>query len=137
MVSRETYAIADRMRNFYMQGSMGCALGFGLGIAYKRPDLNVVVIAGDGEILMGLGSVVLMNHLGLKNIKLYILDNNCHASTGGQKTCSDSLNLNTKNIKTITISNEKGDAPRIPLSCKKIKVRFKNAVSTNNTLKKH
>ena len=45
MISRELYWLKDRSRNFYMQGSMGMALAIGLGIAYERPDLNVIVIS--------------------------------------------------------------------------------------------
>ena len=93
MISREVYQIKDRPLNFYMQGSMGMALAIGLGIGYIRKDLFVTVISGDGACLMSLGTLALHKKLKLKNVYHIILDNNCHASTGGQPTCSDSIDF--------------------------------------------
>jgi len=126
MISREVYAIKDRPRNFYMLGSMGYALAIGIGLAYTRPDLNVVVISGDGACLMSLGTLVLMQKLKLPNLTHYILDNQCHATTGGQPTCSDAIDFYDifSNTVVYKVSGEKGEAPRIPLSCKTIKERF-------------
>lgn len=126
MICRELYEVCDRPRNFYMMGSMGSALAIGCGLAYKRPDLKVIVISGDGAALMGLGSFVLHKKLGLPNLTHYILDNNCHATTGGQPTASDMVDFEAlaPNTYVIKVSGEKGEAPRIPLSCKQIKERF-------------
>lgn len=135
MISREVYEMKDRDRNFYMQGSMGMALAIGLGIAYARKDLNVIVISGDGAALMSLGTLVLHKQLvaqGMTNLKHFILDNNCHASTGGQPTCSDFTSFKwigpQKYTMVIEITKEKGDAPRIPMKCKAITERFKHAI---------
>lgn len=134
MISRELYAVKDRPRNFYMEGSMGCTLGVGLGIAINSKH-KVIVISGDASALMSLGTLALHKKLNPKNLKHYILDNNCHSSTGGQSTCSDVVDFSkiAPNTIVIKVSKEKGDAPRIPLSPKQIKRRFKNAISSNRS----
>ena len=132
MISRELYAVKDSPRNFYMQGSMGCTLGVGLGIAINSKH-KVIVISGDASVLMSLGTLVLHKKLNPKNLKHYILDNSCHSSTGGQPTCSDIIDFSkiAPNTVVIKVSKEKGDASRIPLSPEQIMERFKNAVSSN------
>lgn len=130
MISRELCAVKDRPRNFYMMGSMGSALAIGLGIALNSKH-KVIVISGDGAVLMSLGTLVLHKKLNPKNLIHFILDNNCHSSTGGQLTCSDSIDFSklAPNTEVIKVSGEKGDAPRITLTPKQIKRRFKNAIS--------
>lgn len=125
MISREVYTVKDRPRNFYMQGSMGCALAIGLGIAINSKH-KVIVISGDGAALMSLGTMVLHKKLNPANLRHYILDNNCHASTGGQMTCSDAVDFETlaPNTRVIRVSPEKGDAGRIRLAPKEITKRF-------------
>jgi thiamine pyrophosphate-dependent acetolactate synthase large subunit-like protein len=135
MISREVFQVKDRDRNFYMQGSMGCALAIGIGIAYNRPDLKVIVISGDGAVLMSLGTLVLHKKLGLNNLSHFILDNNCHASTGGQITCSDCINFENlaPNTFSIKVDKDNSDAPRINILPHKIKERFENAIRINCT----
>jgi len=130
MVSRDLFWSCDRPSNFYMLGSMGCALAIGIGIAYTRPDLKVVVISGDGSALMSLNTMALHNKLKLKNLTHYILDNNAHATTGGQPTCSDAVDFASlaPNTKVMKIANEKGKSERIPLKPVDIQRRFKNAI---------
>lgn len=132
MISRELYVVEDRSKNFYMQGSMGSALSVGLGIAINSKH-KVIVISGDAEVLMSLGTLVLHRKLNPKNLKHYILDNNCHSSTGGQSTCSDCVDFSklAPNTKVIKVSKEKGSAPIIPLDPEQIARRFKNALSSN------
>lgn len=132
MISRELYAVKDRPRNFYMLGSMGCALGVGLGIAINSKH-KVIVISGDAAALMSMGTLALHRKLNPENLMHYILDNNCHSSTGGQPTCSDIIDFSkiAPNTKVIKIEKGKGSAPRITLSPKQIMKRFKNAVSHN------
>ena len=134
MISRELCAVKDRPENFYMMGSMGNALGIGLGIAINSKH-KVIVISGDGAALMSLGTMVLHKKLNPANLKHYILDNRCHGSTGGQPTCSDAIDFSkiAPNTKVIKVSKEKGDAPRITLTPKQIMRRFKNAVSSNRS----
>lgn len=68
---------------FYMQGSMGLAPAIGLGIALhtERP---VVVINGDGALLMALGSTHTLRDHAPANLFHYVLDNGCHESVGAQ-----------------------------------------------------
>ena len=67
MISREVYAVRDRPRNFYVMGSLGATLGIGIGLALNT-DMIVIVLAGDGDVLMSLGTLVLMNKLKLPNL---------------------------------------------------------------------
>lgn len=129
MISREVYTIRDRPENFYVMGSMGASLGIGIGLALHTKR-KVIVIAGDGDILMSLGTLVLMNKLKLKNLKLYILDNNCYSSTGCQKTCSDAVDF-TKiaDCTVIKVDAEKGPASRVEIPHKELAVRFYNAIN--------
>ena len=128
-ISREVYEIRDRPRNFYVLGAMGSALGIGLGLAYSRSDLKVIVIQGDGSTLMSMGTLVLNHNLQLENIETYVLDNGCYASTGGQKTCSSYVSFSDYwNVADITDVGKESTAPRIPLKCEEIKRRFTNAI---------
>lgn len=128
-ISREVFNYKDRVRNFYVMGSLGATLGIGLGLALNTEE-NVVVIAGDGDILMSLGTIVLMNKLKLRNLKLYIIDNNSYASTGCQSTCSDSVDFKKiADCEVVKAKPVKTNAPRIRLSPQEISERFYNAVN--------
>lgn len=134
MICREVYQVRDRVRNFYMMGSMSAALAIGIGLAHSRPDIKVIVISGDGAVLMSLGTCVLQNALMLPNLYHYILDNNTYSSTGGQATCSyaidfESLSDNTEVIKCIDSGHT---APRIPLSCNEIRRRVHESICLGN-----
>ena len=83
--SKELYYLKDRDKNFYMLGSMGLASSIGLGLALNV-DERVVVIDGDGSILMNLGSLSTIGYSGVKNLILVIIDNSAYGSTGNQKT---------------------------------------------------
>ncbi|GGS13723.1 MULTISPECIES: phosphonopyruvate decarboxylase [Streptomyces] len=85
MISRELFAAADRPENFYMQGSMGHAIGLGLGAAVTLPHRKVVVIDGDGAALMHLGGSALVGERGPANLTHIVLDNGSYDSTGGQR----------------------------------------------------
>jgi phosphonopyruvate decarboxylase len=80
--SRDLHALADRDRNFYMQGSMGHAAGIGLALA--QLGHRVVVLDGDGAALMHLGAMAMIGrHPGIHLCHI-ILDNGVHESTGNQ-----------------------------------------------------
>jgi len=82
-----TYDIAaagDHERNFYLWGGMGGAVMIGLGIALAQPKLPVVVITGDGEMLMGMGSLATVGLQKPGNLSIIVLDNECYGETGGQ-----------------------------------------------------
>jgi thiamine pyrophosphate-dependent acetolactate synthase large subunit-like protein len=136
MVSRETYAVKDRPLNFYVLGSMGCALAIGIGIAYTRPDLTVHVINGDGAAIMSLNTMLLQEYLKLRNLRHYILDNSCHATTGGQKTISFALrDIKFPNTKYYYIERQKGDSPRVPLTPEQISRRFRDEIIRQQEIK--
>ncbi|MCC8936767.1 aldehyde dehydrogenase [Bradyrhizobium sp. Arg68] len=82
-----TYDIAaagDHDRNFYLWGGMGGAVMIGLGLALAQPALPVVVITGDGEMLMGMGSLATVGLQQPKNLSIIVLDNEAYGETGGQ-----------------------------------------------------
>ena len=93
MISREMCAIKDEPNNFYMLGSMGLASSIGLGLALSLPTKTVIVIDGDGNILMNMGSLATIGDLAPKNLIHIVLDNESHDSTGGQPTASRTVNL--------------------------------------------
>jgi phosphonopyruvate decarboxylase len=90
---RELYALGDAPNQFYMVGSMGCASSFGLGLALARPERRVIVLDGDGALLMRAGALAVIGHERPSNLVHVVLDNGCHESTGGQATVSRSLDL--------------------------------------------
>jgi thiamine pyrophosphate-dependent acetolactate synthase large subunit-like protein len=82
-----TYDIAaagDHDRNFYLWGAMGGAVMIGLGVALAQPKLPVVVITGDGEMLMGMGSLATVGLQKPANLTIVVLDNEIYGETGGQ-----------------------------------------------------
>jgi thiamine pyrophosphate-dependent acetolactate synthase large subunit-like protein len=82
-----TYDIAaagDHDRNFYLWGAMGGAVMIGLGIALAQPEVPVLVITGDGEMLMGMGSLATVGLQRPKNLTIVVLDNEVYGETGGQ-----------------------------------------------------
>jgi len=87
-IGRELYGQADADTNFYMQGSMGRALALGLGTALGTPDRRVVVIDGDGAVLMHQGTCVTVGAAAPATLTHTILDNGTYESTGGQATAS-------------------------------------------------
>ncbi len=77
-------AAGDHDRNFYLWGAMGGAVMMGLGIALAQPKLPVVVITGDGEMLMGMGSLATVGLQKPGNLTIVVLDNEAYGETGGQ-----------------------------------------------------
>ena len=91
--SRELYDIEDRHENFYMIGSMGLASSIGLGLALSKPDREVVVIDGDGALLMNMGSLVTVNACSPRNLTWIVINNGAYGSTGNQETYAKDLDL--------------------------------------------
>ena len=77
-------AAGDNPRNLYLWGAMGGAIMMGLGLALAQPDLPVVVVTGDGEMLMGMGSLATVGVQKPKNLSILVLDNEAYGETGGQ-----------------------------------------------------
>ncbi len=90
---RELYAIEDRPNQLYMVGSMGCAASLGLGLSLVRPDQKVIVIDGDGAVLMRMGNMATVGAYGGDNFYHLVLDNHVHESTGGQATVSSAVDF--------------------------------------------
>jgi thiamine pyrophosphate-dependent acetolactate synthase large subunit-like protein len=93
MISREAYAALDRPGNFYMIGSMGLLSSMGLGIALNQPGRRVVVVEGDGSLLMSFGTLALIGHQSPANFTHVVLDNEAYESTGNQPTISAGRDL--------------------------------------------
>jgi phosphonopyruvate decarboxylase len=79
-------AAGDNDRNFYLWGAMGGAAMMGLGLALAQPDRPVLVLTGDGEMLMGLGSLANMAIAAPANLSVVVLDNQRFGETGMQKS---------------------------------------------------
>jgi phosphonopyruvate decarboxylase len=90
---RALYALGDQPSQLYMVGSMGCVSSLGLGLALAQPRRRVVVLDGDGAMLMRLGAVAVLGHERPPNLVHILLDNGVHDSTGGQATVSASVDL--------------------------------------------
>jgi thiamine pyrophosphate-dependent enzyme len=82
----DLFAAGDRPQNFYTWGSMGLASSVGLGLALARPDVRVIVLDGDGSLLMNLGSLATIGLLKPANLVIVVMDNEEYATTGGQAT---------------------------------------------------
>lgn len=94
VMSRELYELREKrkeeQKDFYMMGSMGCAIGFGLGIALNT-DKQVYVLTGDGALLMKLGSLTTVFKNAPSNLHIILINNSVHESTGYQNTAIDTI----------------------------------------------
>src|SRR6202142_573831 len=80
----DLFAAGDNDRNFYLWGAMGGAAMIGLGLALAQPKRRVAVITGDGEMLMGLGSLATIGIQQPKNLAVIVFDNGVYGETGMQ-----------------------------------------------------
>ena len=92
-ICRESFNIKDREENFYMIGSMGLASSIGLGVAINRPDQKTIVIDGDGNVLMSMGTLAMIAAAAPKNLLHIVIDNEVYESTGSQGSLSNSVAL--------------------------------------------
>jgi thiamine pyrophosphate-dependent acetolactate synthase large subunit-like protein len=79
-------AAGDHPNNFYLWGGMGAAAMMGLGLALAQPKRQVLVITGDGEMLMGLGALATIGTQGPRNLAIVVIDNELYSETGMQPT---------------------------------------------------
>ncbi len=77
-------AAADRPENFYLWGAMGGAAMVGLGLALAQRDRRVLVLTGDGEMLMARGALATIAAAALGNLAIAVLDNRSYGETGMQ-----------------------------------------------------
>jgi thiamine pyrophosphate-dependent acetolactate synthase large subunit-like protein len=82
----DVFAAGDRARNFYLWGAMGGASSLGVGLALAQPDKPVLVITGDGEQLMGIGSLGTIGAKQPENLTIVVLDNGHFGETGMQRS---------------------------------------------------
>ena len=71
---------------FTMAGSMGGATAMGLGLALSRPDKRVLVVTGDGELLMNIGTLLTVGILKPSNLSILCVDNGHYGETGYQES---------------------------------------------------
>lgn len=71
-------------RNVYLWGGMGLASSIGLGLALAQPSRRVLVVTGDGEMLMGVGSLASIACAAATNLAILVLDNQAFGETGKQ-----------------------------------------------------
>lgn len=84
----DLFAAGDRPENFYTWGSMGLASSIGLGLAMVQPERPVVVLDGDGSLLMNLGSLATIATVAPPNLIVIVWDNELYGTTGGQPTAT-------------------------------------------------
>lgn len=82
--SYDVFAAGARPENFYLWGAMGAATPLGLGLALAQPERSVVVITGDGDQLMALGSLATVGAVLPPNLTIVVLDNGHYGETGMQ-----------------------------------------------------
>ena len=92
-ICRESFAQKDREANFYMIGSMGLASSIGLGVALCKPDKNVIIIDGDGNVLMAMGTLAMIAAEAPRNLIHVVIDNEVYESTGSQRSLSSKVQL--------------------------------------------
>jgi thiamine pyrophosphate-dependent acetolactate synthase large subunit-like protein len=83
-------ALGDNDRDFYLWGAMGGAAMIGLGLALAQPKRRVAVITGDGEMLMGLGSLATIGIKRPSNLAVIVFDNGVYGETGMQPSHTQS-----------------------------------------------
>lgn len=76
---------SDDGAHLYLGGAMGCGLAAALGVAERCPDRGVVAIVGDGDLLMGAGSLWSVSGLRPTNLLALVLDDGRYSITGGQQ----------------------------------------------------
>src|SRR5216117_2662385 len=87
-VAAELQSIGHRPNFFYLQHAMGLASSMGLGIALSRPELQVVVLDGDGSVLMNLGGLTTLARYRPPNLLHVVFDNESLLSVGGFPTAT-------------------------------------------------
>ena len=121
-ISRAVFEVFPENKNiFYMQGSMGIAPAIGLGLA-TQTDKEIVVISGDGSLVMHLGITHTIRDLNLPNLFNYVLDNGTHESVGSYPVSP--LEKNYPGIDGIFKITEDGKPPRVGMDFKTNKQWF-------------
>jgi sulfopyruvate decarboxylase subunit beta len=83
----------DAPENFYFEDAMGLALPLALGLSIAQPDRPVIVVEGDGGLLMHMGALVTVGAVNPANLTVLIIQNGVHAASGGQALTNAALDL--------------------------------------------
>jgi thiamine pyrophosphate-dependent acetolactate synthase large subunit-like protein len=97
-------AATDDAPHLYLGGAMGSGLAAALGVAERCPDRPVMAILGDGELLMGAGSLWSLAGLRPQNLLVLVLDDGRYVITGGQPLIAGELNAVIRGFSTISVS---------------------------------
>jgi len=115
-----TYDVAasgDTPRNFYLWGAMGGTAALALGLACAQPEMSVIAVTGDGEMLMGMGSFSTIALQQPKNLTLLILDNGLYGETGAQQSHTARTDLaavaKAAGIETVEVVETQSDLERV------------------------
>ena len=84
----DLFAAGDRPLNFYTWGSMGLASPIGLGLALAQPQRRIIVLDGDGSLLMNLGALATITVARPRNLTVVVWDNGSYGTTGGQPSAT-------------------------------------------------
>lgn len=92
--SKDVASLTDDGTNaFTMAGAMGAAVSMGLGLALAQPDRRILVVTGEGELLMNLGALATVAVMSPNNLAILCVDNGHYGETGYQRTptsfCTD------------------------------------------------
>src|ERR1700739_416623 len=120
--SRDVAALTqDGAHTYTMAGAMGGACSIGLGLALARPDKRVLVVTGDGELLMNVGALATVAVMNPPNLAIVCVDNGHYGETGYQKSHT-SLGVDLERIaagsgikatRTITSDEEVAEGARL------------------------
>src|SRR5712675_367380 len=111
----------DGAHTYALAGVMGAACAMGLGLALARPDRRVLVVTGDGELLMNVGALATIAVINPPNLSIVCVDNGHYGETGYQKSHT-SLGVDLERIaagsgikatRTIAVQEELADGPRL------------------------
>ena len=86
-------AIHHTPENFYVEDAMGLALPLALGLAIAQPARRVVVVEGDGALLMHMGALATLGAVAPGNLTVLLIQNGVHAASGGQPLTNPTLDL--------------------------------------------
>ena len=92
-IGRELFTLGDTENQLYVVGSMGCAAGIGFGIQRVKPNRRVIVLDGDGAILMKMGTLATIGSYKPARFIHIIQDNETYESTGGQRSVSPTVDF--------------------------------------------
>jgi sulfopyruvate decarboxylase subunit beta len=85
--------VRDAPKNFYLEDAMGLALPLAVGLAVAQPERKVVVVEGDGGLLMHMGALVTAGAVAPENLTILLIQNGVHAASGGQALTNANLDF--------------------------------------------